>query len=127
MVDVVIADDEEFVRYFIRSVLESMSFNVVAEVDKGDELYSVMKELEPDILLLDVNMPNLTGIEFLQKHVGDFPKTCVIILTSAKSAQVTKMTSVPNVKCVLKKDIAPVEMISAIKKVWLECKKEREL
>lgn len=124
MVKVVLADDEEFVRLFLRSVMQSLSFQVVAEVDKGDEVFSVMKRTNPDILLLDINMPNLTGIEFLRKYSQEFSKTCIIILTSASSFDIVEEASREGVNCFLRKDTPIEQMIQAIEKTWLTFKRE---
>lgn len=125
MVKVVLADDEEFVRYFLKSVMESLSFEVVAEVEKGDNLLQVMCSQQPDILLLDINMPNLTGIEFLQQHALDFTNTCIIILTSSASAKLISQSSVAGARCFLRKDTAIEKMIEAIETTWNEFKREK--
>ena len=123
MTSVILADDEEFVRYFLRSVMESLSFNVIAEVEKGDELLAVMEENKPDILLLDINMPNLTGMEFLEQYASKFPETCIIILTSASSAQLITEASSEGAKCFLRKDTPIEKMVEAIEETWIEFKK----
>ena len=125
MVKVVLADDKEFVRYFLKSVMESLSFEVVAEVEKGDELLQIMHQQQPDILLLDINMPNLTGIEFLQQHALEFPNTCIIILTSSASAKLISETTVAGARCFLRKDTAIEKMVEAIKRTWIEFREEK--
>lgn len=122
MARVVLADDEEFVRYFLRTVMKSLSFDVVAEVEKGDELFSVVKNTRPDILLLDVNMPNLTGLEFLKKYSQEFPKTCIIILTSASTFQVAEEASTEGASGFIRKDTPIEQMVLAIEKTWTEFK-----
>lgn len=119
MVRVVLADDEEFVRYFLQSVMNSLHFSVVAEVEKGDEVFSVMKKTNPDILFLDINMPNLTGLEFLKRYSQEFPKTCIIILTSANSFQIVEDTSAEGASCYIRKDTPIEQMVSKIEKTWL--------
>jgi DNA-binding NarL/FixJ family response regulator len=123
MVRVVLADDEEFVRHFLKSVMQSLSFQVVAEVDKGDEVISVMEETQPDILFLDINMPNLTGIEFLKKYASRFPNTCIIMLTSASLMTLIGEPSLSDVECFLRKDTPVEEMIESIKQTWINFKK----
>lgn len=123
MVKVVLADDEEFVRAFLKSVLESLNFNVIAEVEKGDEVYDVMKKTSPDILLLDINMPKFTGMEFLQYYSHKFPKTCIIILTSATSFTLMEKASSAGASCFLRKDLPVEKMIEAINKTWVEFKR----
>lgn len=115
MARVVLADDEEFVRYYLKTVMETMSYDIVAEVEKGDELVDVMNDYQPDILLLDVNMPNLTGTDFINQYADDFPQTCIVILTSASYVD---NESLKNVSCVLRKDTPIDEMISSIEEAW---------
>jgi len=124
MPSVVIADDEEFVRYFLNSVMDSIFFKVVAEVEKGDELLDVMNQTQPDILLLDVNMPNLTGIEFLKEHAQKFPKTCVIILTSAASETLVAEAAESGARCFLRKDTPIEKMVLAIQQTWTRFRRE---
>lgn len=99
MPKVIIADDEEFVRYFIKTICASLSYSVVAEVDRGDELCSVMKRVRPDILFLDINMPQLTGLEFLKFYRKEFSNTCIIVLTSASSFKLMEDASNSGVNC----------------------------
>lgn len=122
MPSVVIADDEEFVRYFLKTILEDMGYDVVAEVEKGDELYNIMSDQTPDILFLDINMPNLTGKEFLQKYSFTFRKTCIIVLTS-NAQDLTRVFSETNVSRILRKDTPMEEMVSAIKTAWEDFKR----
>jgi len=125
MTKVVLADDEEFVRYFLTSVMESLCFDVVAEVEKGDELLGVMLQHKPDVLLLDINMPNLTGIEFLQQHASKFPDTCIIILTSSASAKLVSESNIAGARCFLRKDTAIEKMIDAIQETWQKFSEEK--
>lgn len=118
MVKVVIADDEEFVRKFIVSIVQSLSFHVVAEAATGDEVYAVMKKTNPDILFLDINMPNLTGIEFLKRYSREFPKTCIIILTSAASFESMEEASTHGAHCFLRKDLPVEKMLIGIENAW---------
>lgn len=120
---VLVADDEEFVRYFLKQILESIYFDVVEEVSVGDDLPEKMRESNPDILLLDINMPKLTGIDFLKQYFDEFSETCIIILTSAISIGVTEELAKSGASCVLRKDTPPEEMIKQIQNAW---KKFRE-
>lgn len=127
MVKVVLADDEEFVRLFLRSVIQSLSYQVIAEVDKGDEVFPVMRRTNPDILLLDINMPNLTGIEFLNKYAQEFPKTCIIMLTSAASFEAMEQSSIGGANCFLRKDLPIEKMLMGIENTWSAFKKEHQI
>jgi NarL family two-component system response regulator LiaR len=80
---ILIADDHEVVRNGIRSYLETIpDMQVVGEASSGEETLNLVAELIPDILLLDLIMPGMDGIEITRrvKHIS--PRTQVVILTS---------------------------------------------
>lgn len=127
MPKVIIADDEEFIRSYLRTFLDAIDYEVVDEVDAGDKLIGSVQKYQPDILLLDINMPNLTGIEFLEQYSHMFPKICVIILTSMPLSTLMGEPSLARANCFLNKR-TPVSQISdAIQKTWKDFKEEKEL
>ena len=80
---ILIADDHEVVRNGIRSYLETIpDMQVVGEASSGEETLNLVAELIPDILLLDLIMPGMDGIEITRrvKHIS--PRTQVVVLTS---------------------------------------------
>jgi two-component system, NarL family, nitrate/nitrite response regulator NarL len=79
---VVIADDHPLAREGIRSVLESdESFFIVGEAVDGHQAFELCKELQPDLLLLDINMPRLNGLEAVRKIRLGYPHIHVVMLT----------------------------------------------
>lgn len=127
MTRVVVADDEEFVRYFLKTVMETLSYEIVAEVEKGDDLTRVLDATKPDILLLDINMPKLTGIEFLQNYAQNYPNLCIIILTSATLTKVLGQKALEKAQCFLRKDTPIEEMIELIEQTWNNFKVEHNV
>ena len=78
---VVIADDHGLVRAGFSSLLKEVpSLTVVAEARNGREAIELLKKHQPDIVLLDLSMPELSGLEVLA-HSKEFPKTRVIVLS----------------------------------------------
>lgn len=120
MPKVIIADDEEYVRSFLNSLLTTLDFDIAAEVEDGGKLLDAMNQHQPDILMLDINMPNLTGIEFLKLYASKFPKTCIIILTSAALTTLIGEDSLALAQCFLRKDTPVEEIINSIKNAWEE-------
>lgn len=127
MPSVILADDEEFVRYFLKTVMDSLLFDVVAEVDSGDKLVDAMRKNQPNILLLDINMPNLTGLEFLKQYSNEFKNTCIIILTSATYENLVNEVAAQGAKGFLRKDTTPERMIKLIKECWDKFSKEQNV
>jgi DNA-binding NarL/FixJ family response regulator len=80
---ILIADDHEVVRNGIRSYLETISdFQVVGEASSGEETLALVTELIPDIVLLDLIMPGMDGIETTRRVKQISPRTQVVVLTS---------------------------------------------
>ncbi len=80
---ILIADDHEVVRNGIRSYLETISdFQVVGEASSGEETLGLVTELIPDIVLLDLIMPGMDGIETTRRVKQISPRTQVVVLTS---------------------------------------------
>ncbi|MBI5944494.1 MAG: response regulator transcription factor [Chloroflexi bacterium] len=80
---ILIADDHEVVRNGIRSYLETIpDMQVVGEASSGEETLAMVTELIPDIVLLDLIMPGMDGIEITRRVKRISPRTQVVILTS---------------------------------------------
>lgn len=80
---ILIVDDHEVVRNGIRSYLEKISdFHVVGEGASGEEALSLVSELIPDIVLLDLMLPGIDGIETTRRIRQISPRTKVVVLTS---------------------------------------------
>jgi len=80
---ILITDDHEVVRNGIRSYLETIpDFQVVGEASSGEEAVSMVSELIPDVVLLDLIMPGIDGIETTRRIRQLSPRTQVVILTS---------------------------------------------
>ena len=82
-VHILIADDHAVVRAGLRALLERRAgFQVVAEADTGEDAVAKALEYKPDVAVLDVRMPGLSGIEACRKITDQLPECRVIILTS---------------------------------------------
>ena len=79
---VLIADDEKHIRLLFKSMLLKENYEVVGEAADGDEAIDLFGQLQPDILLMDINMPFKTGIEALEAIMAQGTDALVIMLTS---------------------------------------------
>ena len=83
MTSILIADDQALVRVGLRKILEAEpETNVVGEAGDGEDAVSAARRLEPDVVLMDIRMPVLDGIEATRRIVRDRPATRVLILTT---------------------------------------------
>ncbi|MEW5829649.1 MAG: response regulator transcription factor [Chloroflexota bacterium] len=82
-ISIIIVDDHEVVRNGIRAYLETQSvFNVVGEAASGKDAIALVSELIPDVVLMDLIMPGMDGIETTRRIKKISPRTQVVVLTS---------------------------------------------
>jgi DNA-binding NarL/FixJ family response regulator len=87
-VRIIVADDHPVVRFGVKNMLESEpGFEIVGEAEDGDVAITETLELEPDVLLLDVQMPRLPGLEAMRAIMDRSPRVKIILLTSTISTQ----------------------------------------
>jgi two-component system, NarL family, nitrate/nitrite response regulator NarL len=87
-ISVLLVDDHTLFRSGIRSLLQRHAeFTVVGEAADGVEGIKRARQLQPDVVLLDLNMPGMSGVETLQLMLQDCPKTAVIMLTVSEDAE----------------------------------------
>jgi two-component system, NarL family, nitrate/nitrite response regulator NarL len=87
-ISVLLVDDHSLFRSGIRSLLQrNPDFNVVGEAADGVEGIKRARQLQPDVVLLDLNMPGISGLEALQLILQDCPHTAVIMLTVSEDAE----------------------------------------
>src|SRR5580765_2494058 len=79
---VILADDHTLVRAGIRALIEKLpDVQVVAEAEDGRSVMELVAQHRPDIVLMDIGMPGLNGLEATARLVKEFPDTRIIILS----------------------------------------------
>jgi two-component system, NarL family, response regulator DegU len=79
---IVIIDDHQLFREGVKRILDfESSFDVVAEGDDGSEAMDLVETHKPDVVIMDINMPNMNGVEATKMLVSRYPETKVIILS----------------------------------------------
>lgn len=116
-----ITDDEEHVRQLLRVVCNSISgVEVVDEASDGEQLIAKFKQLLPDVVLLDINMPKVTGVEALKKIKEIDPETVVVMLTSLNSIDVVRECIEAGAKSYILKSNSPDKIRDAIKQICFD-------
>jgi DNA-binding NarL/FixJ family response regulator len=78
---VLLVDDHDLFRTGLRNLLEEEGVDVVGEAAAGDEALRHVRELQPDVVVMDLNMPGMTGVEATKRIVAHAPLTRVVVLT----------------------------------------------
>ena len=113
-----IADDHTIVRAGIRSLLEKLpDVVVVGEASDGRELLVMMKEQQPNLVLLDIAMPNLNGIEAAARIAKDFPHVKVIVLSMYANEEYVARALRAGASGYLLKNAATAELEVAVRAV----------
>jgi two-component system, chemotaxis family, chemotaxis protein CheY len=84
---VLLVDDEPHVRIVLKEILASLNCEVVAEATTGLEAVTLYREQRPELMILDITMPILSGEEVLMMIMTEYPDAVVIILTSMTDEQ----------------------------------------
>lgn len=114
---IVIADDHQLVREGLRKLLMSMDSNieVVGEAGDGLEAKEMANKLKPDILILDISMPKMRGIEAIKEIKRTSPETSILILSMHNKEEYIKQTLKNGASGYLLKESAAEELYSAVK------------
>ena len=90
MARVLIADDSASIRILLKDVLTMENYDIVGEAVDGADALEKYEQLQPDVLLLDLAMPKMSGLEVLQQLQPKYPQMKVIVITANGSEQVYK-------------------------------------
>ena len=118
MIKLLLVDDHELVRTGIRRILEDVSdFSVVGEATTGEEAVKFCRKHDPDLVLMDMSMPGIGGLEATKQILRFTKSTRVIVLSVHKENPIPAKVMQMGAFGYLTKDSEPQEMIRAIRKV----------
>lgn len=117
-IKVVLADDHQLFREGVKRIIDLESdMEVVAECSDGEEVAAVCRDLHPDVVLMDINMPNMNGVEATQCLRDACPKTRVIILSIHDDEAYVYETLRTGASGYLLKDMEAEDLIEAVRMV----------
>jgi DNA-binding NarL/FixJ family response regulator len=115
---ILLADDHRIVRDGLKTLLEKQSdMEVVAEAEDGRTTVNLAKKLLPDIVIMDITMPDLNGIDATRKIVTELPNSKVIALSMHSDRRFVSGSLEAGASGYLMKDCAFEELVSAIRSV----------
>jgi two-component system, response regulator PdtaR len=122
-VRVIIAEDEAIVRLDIKEILLSAGYEVVGETGRGDEAVRLAAETTPDLAILDVKMPGMSGIQAAREMTRD-AKVAVVVLTAFSQRELIEEARDAGVAAYLVKPFRRDELLNAVDAVLATCREE---
>ncbi|AOY06540.1 two-component system response regulator YhcZ [Bacillus subtilis] len=115
---IVIADDHHVVRKGLRFFFATQDdIEVVGEAATGLEALRVIEETKPDLVLMDLSMPEMDGIQAIKKAIQQFPDTNIIVLTSYSDQEHVIPALQAGAKAYQLKDTEPEELVKTLRQV----------
>jgi two-component system, response regulator PdtaR len=112
-VRVVIAEDEAIIRLDLKETLEEEGYEVVGETGRGDEAVQLVKQLEPDIAILDIKMPGMDGLS-AAREISSERRAAVLILTAFSQRDLIERARDAGALAYLVKPFQRSELIPAV-------------
>lgn len=117
MIPVLVADDHGFIRAGVEAVLRGSRFSVVAGAANGEETLEAITTHNPSIVLLDINMPGMDGVQALETLRGRGDKRSVVLLTAEINNQQLMSCMRAGVEGIIAKDGAEDDLVNVLEVV----------
>jgi DNA-binding NarL/FixJ family response regulator len=116
--EIVLADDHAMIRQGLKKILtERNGLEVIGEVGDGLELLKLLNSVDPDLIILDISMPNLRGMEAIQEVKAIRPEVAVLILTMHKDKRYLFEAISAGAEGYILKEDSDTELFSAIEAI----------
>mgnify|MGYP000291181632 FL=1 len=118
MIRIVLAEDHAIVRAGLKQMFAIMpDMEVIAEAVDGDSVLDCLRQTRCDILLLDLNMPGLSGADLIARVRSHWPQQAILVLSMHDTAQIASRALKAGANGYVTKDSEPEVLLSAIRKV----------
>jgi CheY-like chemotaxis protein len=118
---VLIVDDEAHIRKFVSLLLRKIGNPTVFEAANGDEAIALYQKESPDLVLLDVNMPNLDGVQTLERLRKLDPDAIIVMLTSLANRRTVEDCVRLGATDYIRKDTPPADMAKQLAQIVQDC------
>ncbi len=115
---IILVDDHAVVRAGFRRLLEQQAdLQVVAEADDGDHAYALVVEHEPDIIVMDLSMPGVSGLDTIRRIIGRQPSARVLVFSMHEDASLAERAIQLGARGYVTKSSAPENLAAAVAEV----------
>lgn len=121
---ILLVDDEPHIRMFVRLILKGLCESRVIEASNGVEAIEIYKAQRPEFVLLDVNMPQMTGLETLRQLRELNPDVVAVMLTSLANRQTVEEAIDLGAAHYIRKDSSKEEIAAALAETLTRCFEE---
>ncbi|MGC9467909.1 MAG: response regulator [Anaerolineae bacterium] len=118
IIRVAIVDDHFFFRQGVRDVLNAEpDIEIVAECGDGEQALEMLAAAQPDVVLMDVNLPNLNGLQITQRLKNEYPEINIVILTAYDDEEQVYRAIRIGASAYFPKDVAPPRLLDTVRTV----------
>lgn len=117
---ILIADDTNLMREMLKAALDPEKYQIIGEALTGEQAVEYYKEKQPDLLILDINMPKMNGIDALTEIMKIDPKANVIMCSDQKYENMIVLALKKGAKDFVVKPFTSTDVVVAVRKVFGE-------
>ncbi len=114
---VLITDDTAFMRMTLRNVLEKNGYEVVAEAEDGFQAVEKYQQVKPDLVTMDITMPNMDGITAIKKIMASDPQAKIVVVSAMGQKALVIEALNSGAKDFIVKPFQPDRIVEALQKV----------
>ncbi len=116
-INILIADDLQFIKLVLRDLLEKAGFRVVGEASNGEEAIELFLDKRPDVVLMDITMPKMDGLTALKKILKIDPGAKIIMCSALGQQTLIVQALKMGAKDFVVKPFRPERVVNSIKKI----------
>ncbi|MGI6307368.1 MAG: response regulator [Dethiobacteria bacterium] len=114
---VLIIDDTAFMRMTLRNILEKNGYEVVAEAEDGIQAVEKYLQIKPDLVTMDITMPNMDGITAIKKIMAEDPNARIVVVSAMGQKALVIEALNSGAKDFIVKPFQPERIVEALQKV----------
>lgn len=118
LINVLLVDDHLVVREGYKQLLEKANIKVIAEASNGEEAYSLFDTIIPDVTIMDISMPGISGIETIKKVKNKYPKIKILAFSMHDDMIFTSRAIEAGASGYVTKSSAPTVLVEAVRTVF---------